>query len=303
MKKTVLVIIIAAAIIVGVGAYIISSDNNKQVANAATVTSSSNTENSAIGSNNINNSKPVNQNTTADKKIENSNVDSQTTTQAKSAKNPNSNANDNQNSNLNNNQNSNSNNSNNSNNSKNNSKNNNSVDNIKSSNANEGSLSFDMQGANSQSKVKATPLTSSELSSFVGTWTFGKAIAYNAGGAAYPDEGIPNLPGKKFTISQNSINLCGKEYSISNYYMTKQSTASSVYGNEGLNSSIKGNNNPMNAQGGYYTLLSANSSDTNPSIADINNGMTNGIHIQFFVVGDKLALDDAGVIFIATKNN
>lgn len=294
MKKMVLGIIIAAAIIVGVGAYIISNNNNKQVANAATVTSSSSTVNGSTGSNDINNLKPVNQNITTDKKTENSNVESQTTAQVKSVNNSNSNANtnNNQSSSLNNNQSSSLNNN-----------NNNSSNNIKSNNVNEGSLSFDMQGSNSQSKVKATPLTSSELSSFVGTWTFGKAIAYNAGGAAYPDEGIPNLPGKKFTISQNSINLCGKEYSISNYYMTKQSTASSVYGNEGLNSSIKGNNNPMDAQGGYYTLLSANSLDTNPSIADINNGMSNGIHIQFFVVGDKLALNDAGVIFIATKDN
>lgn len=165
----------------------------------------------------------------------------------------------------------------------------------------QGSVSFDMQNENSQSSVKATPLTSSQLSKFVGAWTFGKSIAYNGGGAAYPDEGIPNLPGKKFTINQNSINLCGDNYNIYNYYMTKQSATSGVYGHPGLLSSEGSNKNPLNSENGYYTILTANNEKSSPSLASVNSGI--GMKIQFFVIGNKLALDNGGVVFIATKDN
>ena len=165
---------------------------------------------------------------------------------------------------------------------------------------NQGSLSFDLQPKNSQSNVKATPLTSAELSKFIGTWTVGKAVGYNGGGSAYGFEGIKNLPGKQFTISEHSIDYFGTKYNITNYYMTKQSPCNPAYGNPGLTGAVPGN--PLGLEDGYLTLLSALTSSEDPSIASLNNMDSSSIPVSFLVVGNNLLVNDAGALFIATRN-
>ncbi len=149
---------------------------------------------------------------------------------------------------------------------------------------------------NTNTNGKAIPLTSAQLSKFIGTWTFGKSIGYNGGGSAYGDDGILNIPGKQFTIKENSIDFCGQEYKVSDYYITKENKPNPYVLDK------KENPNPLGAENGYYTILTAVNSSEDPTIASINNYLAPGTQLRFFVVGDKLVYDDVGALFEATKN-
>lgn len=179
------------------------------------------------------------------------------------------------------------------------------VTSIKTSNnniENQGSLSFDLQGKNSNSNVKATPLTGAELSKFIGTWTVGQCVGYNGGGSAYGSEGIPNIPGKKIIIKENSIQIGEKEFSIKNYYMTKQPVGSGAYGHPGL--IAQGGGKTLGVEDGYYTLLTPLTSSEDPSIASLNSGWGSAdIGYPLLVVGDHLVIDDVGMLFNVTKDN
>ncbi|WP_066875285.1 hypothetical protein [Clostridium mediterraneense] len=82
--------------------------------------------------------------------------------------------------------------------------------------------------------------------------------------------------------------------------MTKQSPCNPAYGNPGLTGAVPGN--PLGLEDGYLTLLSASTSSEDPSIASLNNMDSSSIPVSFLVVGNNLLVNDAGALFIATRN-
>lgn len=173
--------------------------------------------------------------------------------------------------------------------------------NSNSKNSSVGSLAYDLQDANASSSAKAKPLTTTELMPYLGTWTVGQSVASLGGGSAYGSDGIPNLPGKTFTINKNFINYFGKEIPISNYYLSKQNTVGgTAYGQGGIVPNTKGTN-PLNVDhDGYVLLLSGVSGQNNPTLSDLNNGES---AVSFIISGKNLIVDDAGTFFTATNTS
>ena len=173
-----------------------------------------------------------------------------------------------------------------------------SVSSSKDAKSNTSTDSAKINGSKASSKLMATALSSSQLSKFIGTWTVGKSVAYLGGGTAYGSDGIKNIPGKQFTINENSINYFGDTSNVSDYYITKQNTLDGAYGNPGIVSDVKGAN-PLNIdKDGNVMLLSAVSGKT-PTVADLNDGSKT----SFIVSGNNLIVDDAGSFFVATKDS
>ena len=172
------------------------------------------------------------------------------------------------------------------------------ISNSKDAKSNTSTSSAKLNDSKVSSKLMGTPLSSSQLSKFIGTWTVGKSVAYLGGGTAYGSDGIKNIPGKQFTINENSINYFGDTSNISDYYITKQNTLDGAYGNPGIVSDVKGAN-PLNIdKDGNVMLLSAVSGKT-PTVADLNDGSKT----SFIVSGNNLIVDDAGSFFVATKDS
>lgn len=160
-----------------------------------------------------------------------------------------------------------------------------------------GSLAFDLDIKNYQSNVLATPLTSSELSKFVGSWMVGSCVGNIGGGSAYGSDGVKNIPGKVITIAPNYVDYCGSKTNVTNYYMVKQVPFGVMYGNPGI-VPINGAAS-MGMENGYMTTLVATSSSTVPTIKEINDGEVEGI--SFIIAGNNLIIDDSGSFFTMQK--